>query len=45
MPRRIAIGKPLVLAAILASGFAVVWAVLIHWGFLVGKDYFGARSL
>jgi hypothetical protein len=45
MPRRIAIGKPIVLAAILASGFALVWAVLLGWGFQVAKDYFGSEQV
>jgi hypothetical protein len=44
MPRRIAIGKPLVLAVILASGFAVVWTVLLGWGIQVAKDYFGSEN-
>ncbi len=45
MPRRIAIGRPLVLAVIIAWGFAMVWAVVIGWGFQVAKDYFGSQEV
>jgi hypothetical protein len=41
MRKRVGIVQPLLLAAIVALGFGVVWGVLVSWGAHTAKDIFG----